>query len=205
MAARRVLLIAGILAAACYVVTDLVCSFLYPGYSIADQAVSELFAIGAPTSFVVVPLFTLSSLLLGAFSVGIWLSSTGRLILRLAALAFAASALVGIVLWNFFPMHMRGAEPTFTDTMHLILATNPFVLISIALCLAAFRGVFRTYTAVTVLVLLIPAVLAFGYAPELKAGLPTPGLGIWERLAQYAFQVWQVVLAIVLLRSKSDA
>jgi hypothetical membrane protein len=185
--------------------TDLVCSSLYPSYSIADQAVSELFAIGAPTSQIVVPLFTLSSLLFVAFSIGVWQSSSGSRLLRLAAIAFAASALVGIVLWNIFPMHMRGVEPTFTDTMHLILATNPFVLLSIALCLIAFRGAFKLYTGATVIILPIPAVFAFGYAPELKANLPTPGLGLWERFAQYAFQLWQVVLAIVLLRKTSDA
>ena len=127
----------GIAAALTYVSTDIVCSILYSGYSFTDQAVSELFAIGAPTSRIVVPLFSLSSLLLGAFAVGVWLSSGHNRFLRLMAVMFGGSALVGMVLWNFFPMHMRGTEPGFTDTMHLILATNPFVLLSIAFGVAA--------------------------------------------------------------------
>jgi hypothetical membrane protein len=203
VAVRRILLICGILAAATYVATDIACASLYPGYSFTDQAVSELFAIGAPTSRVVVPMFTVSSLLLGAFAFGIWQSSVGNRALRAMALMFGASAIVGLVLWNFFPMHMRGAELGFTDTMHLILATNPFVILSIVFCLVAFRGRFRLYTAATILVLVIPAVFAFRYAPALEANLATPGLGLAERVAQYAYEVWQATLVIILLRSQT--
>lgn len=200
MALRSALLICGIAAAVAYVATDITCSVLYPGYSFTDQAVSELFAIGAPTARVVAPLFTLSSLLLGAFAIGVWLSAGGNTLLRLAAAMFAGSALVGALLWNLFPMHMRGAEPSFTDTMHLLLATNPFVLLSIVLCLAAVRGPFRIYTAATIVILVIPAIFAFRYAPDLKANLPTPGLGLAERVAQYGYELWQASLAMVLLR-----
>lgn len=203
MRARNTLLICGIVAALCYVTTDIVGAVLYSGYSFADQAVSELFAIGAPTSRIVVPLFCLSSLLLGAFATGVWLSSGNNRVLRLMAVMFGGSALVGIVLWTFFPMHMRGAEPGFTDTMHLILATNPFVLLTIAFGIAAFRGWFRLYTAAMIVLILLPAVFAFLYAPEVLANQPTPGLGLGERLAQYAYELWQAVLAIVLLRSRN--
>jgi len=200
--AGKALLMCGIVAALTYVGTDIVCGVLYPGYSFTDQAVSELFAIGAPTTRVVVPLFSLSSLLLGAFAVGVRLSSGHNRFLRLMAVMLGGSALVGMALWNFFPMHMRGAETGFTDTMHLILATNPFVLLSIAFGVAAFRGRFRFYTAATILVLLVSAAFAFQYAPELRAGQPTPGLGLGERVAQYAYELWQAALAIVLLRAQ---
>jgi len=166
---RSALLICGIVAAILYVATDVAASLLYPGYSFSDQAVSELFAIGAPTTRIVVPLFTLSSLLLGAFAFGVWSSAGHNRLLRLAAAMFLGSALVGAVLWNFFPMHMRGEAPTFTDTMHLVLATNPFVLASIALCVAALRGPFRRYTTVSIAVLVVAAIFAFTYAPEIKA------------------------------------
>lgn len=200
---RPVLLVCGILSALCYVATDIAGAILYSGYSITDQAVSELFAIGAPTSRIVVPLFTLSSFLLVAFALGVWASSGHSRLLRLMAAMFAGSALVGLVLWNFFPMHMRGAEPTFTDTMHLVLATNPFVLLSIALAVAVFRGWFRIYTVSTIAVLVLPAALALQYAPEVHANLPTPSLGLGERVAQYAYALWQSALAIVLLHERS--
>jgi hypothetical protein len=105
------------------------------------------------------------------------------------AVMFGGSAFIGMVLWNFFPMHMRGAAPSFTDTMHLILATNPFVLLSIAFGVAAFRNWFRFYTAATILILLLTAVFAFQYAPELQANQP---------------KLWQVILAIILLREFSS-
>lgn len=197
---RSVLLICGIVAAVSYVATDIVAGILYSGYSFSDQAVSELFAIGAPTSHIVVPLFSLSSLLLAAFALGVWMSSRHNLFLRLMAVMFGGSALIGVVLWNFFPMHMRGAVPGFTDTMHLFLATNPFVLLSIASGVAAFRNWFRFYTAATIFILLLTAVFAFLYAPEVQANQPTPGLGLCERIAQYAYELWQVTLAITLLR-----
>ena len=194
----------GIVASLAYVATDIVGGILYSGYSFTDQAVSELFAIGAPTSRIVVPLFSLSSLLLGAFAIGVWLSSGPIRLLRLMAVMFGGSVLIGLAIWNLFPMHMRGAEPSFTDTMHLILATNPFVLLSIAFGAAAFRGWFRLYTVATIAVLLLTAVFAFQYAPEVQANQPTPGLGLGERIAQYAYELWQVVLAVVLLRDKNS-
>lgn len=193
---RSISLICGIMAALCYIATDIAGAMLYSGYRVTDQAVSELFAIGAPTSRMVVLLFTFSSILLMAFAVGVWLSSGHSRLLRLMAVMFAGSATIGMVLWNFFPMHMRGAEPTFTDTMHLILATNPFVLLTLALAVAAFRGWFRLYTVATIVILLLPAVIAFQYAPEVQANLPTPGLGLGDCTSQYAYALWQSVLAI---------
>jgi hypothetical protein len=41
---------------------------------------------------------------------------------------------------------MRGTEATFTDTMHVILAINPFVLLSLVFGVAAFRNWFRFYS-----------------------------------------------------------
>ena len=72
---RKVLLICGIVAPLLFVSTDILAGTLYPGYSFTDQAVSELFAIKAPTSDLVVPLFTVYSVLLGAFAFGIWMSA----------------------------------------------------------------------------------------------------------------------------------
>jgi len=142
---RKVLLMGGILASLVYAGTDILAGILYPGYSFTAQAVSELFAIGAPTSYLVVPLFTLSSLLLAAFVSGVWSSSGRNRAQRVKAIMILGNAINSLVLWNFFPMHMRGVEQTFTDTMHMILAVNPFILLSIGLGVAAFRNWFRFF------------------------------------------------------------
>jgi Protein of unknown function (DUF998) len=140
---RKVLLMCGILASLVYAGTDILAGILYPGYSFTAQAVSELFAIGAPTSHLVVSLFTAHSLLLLAFASGIWASAGRNRALRIMAIMIVGNAISGVVLWNFFSMHMRGVEKTLTDTMHLILAVDPFILLTIIFGAAAFQNGFR--------------------------------------------------------------
>lgn len=196
---RKTLLACGAVGPLVYIGTDVLATRRYPGYSFSDQAVSELFAIGAPTSGLVVPLFTLSSALLLPFALGVWSSAGGNRAMRGMAWLIVGNALDALLLWNFFPMHMRGVAPTFTDIMHAILAINPFIPLTIVFALAACRGWFRLYSLATIVIMLAPATLAFSYVAALLANHPTPGLGLAERAGQYAHQLWQVVLALVLL------
>jgi hypothetical protein len=72
----KAFLICGILSSVLYIATDILAAMRYPGCSFTAQAVSEWFAIGAPTSRLVVPFFlTVHSLLLLAFALGIWMSA----------------------------------------------------------------------------------------------------------------------------------
>lgn len=143
---RRWLLTCGIVGGALYPLADIFASLRYPGFSYRDQAVSELFAIGASTSRLVGTLFSISSSLLLLFAVGIWMSACGRRVLRWLGAMMALNALDALMLWNFFPMHMRGTQPTFTDVMHGALAADPFLLAAIVLGALAFSGAFRVYT-----------------------------------------------------------
>lgn len=201
---KKVLLICGILSPLIFVGTDLLAGTLYAGYSFASQAISELFAIGAPTSGLVVPLFTVSSVLLVAFAPGVWSSAGRNRALRAMALMIAGNAVNGFVLWNFFPLHMRGAEATFTDSMHVTLAGVGviFVLLALGFGSAAYRNWFRFYSIGTILALLFTGIVTFSYAPEVEADLPTPWLGLAERISTYVYDLWLVVLAIVLLRAE---
>jgi hypothetical protein len=197
---RRWLLACGIVAAATYPLADMFASSRYPGFSYRDQAVSELFAIGAPTSGLVVPLFSLSSALLLLFAVGIWMSANGRRSLRWMAAMMALNAVDALVLWNFFPMHMRGEQPTVTDMMHGLLAIDPFLLAAVVLGGFAFRGWFRVYTIATIVFTFVLAVFGFSYVSAVVANQPTPWMGASERAAQYATNVWYAVLAAMLLQ-----
>ena len=196
------LLACGVLASLTYIGSDIIAGLQYPGYSFTDQAVSELFAIGAPTSRIVVPLFTLSSTLVAAFAVGVWITSGHRRRLQWLASLIFANAVNTLVLWNVFPIHMRGVTPTFTDAMHFVLAINPFVLLSVAFGVTAFKGWFRSFSAATVLILLVPGIFSFSYVTAVTANQPTPGMGLAERVSQYGYQLWQVMLAAVLLRAR---
>ena len=198
----RALLVCGALAPFVYIGADITAGTLYPGYSFAEQAPSELFAMGAPTSGFVVPLFSLSSLLFVAFGIGVWRAAGGSRLIHLLGVLIAANGFDSLALWQF-PMHMRGATPTFTDEMHLILAVNPFVLLSIVFAAVAFRSWLRVYSVVTIVVLVALATAAFSYIPAVAAHEPTPWLGLSERSAQYAHQLWHAVLAVVLLQNQA--
>jgi hypothetical membrane protein len=204
---RKLLLICGILSPLVYVGTDTLAGMLYAGFSFTSQAISELFAIGAPTSSLVVSLFTLSSVLLVAFALGVWVSAGRNRALRVMALMLVGNAINGLVLWNVFPMHMRGAEATFTDTMHVTLSGVGviFILLALGFGAAAYRNWFRTYSIGTILMLLLTGVVTFLYAPQLAANLPTPWLGLSERSSTYVYDLWQVVLAFVILRGQGSA
>ena len=201
-APRRWLLACGIAGAVLYPLADIYAAARYPGFSYRDQAVSELFAIGAPTSALIVPLFTASSTLLLLFAIGIWMSADGRRAVRGMALMMALNAIDALVLWNFFPMHMRGEAPTFTDMMHGLLAIDPFLLAAIVLGAVAFRGRFRVYTIVTIIVTSVLAFYGFSYVSAVVANQPTPWMGAFERAAQYATNLWYGVLAVMLLRRR---
>lgn len=201
---RKVLLICGILSPLLFFGTDILAGTLYTGYSFTSQAISELFAIGAPTSGLVVPLFTVSDVLLVTFALGVWMSAGRAHALRVMALMIVGNAVNGLVLWNFFPMHMRGVEATFTDTMHVTLAGTGviFVLLALGSGAVAYRNWFRLYSVGTILILLLTGIVAFLYAPEVGANLSTPWLGLSERISTYVYDLWQVVLSIVLLREE---
>ncbi len=200
--ARNGLLFCGICSPVLYIISDIIAGNLYYNYSFNQQAVSELFAIGAPTNHIVVPLFTICSLLLVAFAIGIYLSSYNNHKLCILALMVFGNAINSLILWNFFPMHMRGVPTTFTDTMHTILAINPFILISIILGAVIYKKWFRYYSLGTILLLLVFAAVSFSFIPLLLAHKPTPWLGFTERISIYAHQLWHAILAVLLIHNR---
>jgi len=199
---RRLLLTCGIAGAVLYPLADIFATSRYPGFSYRDQAVSELFAIGAPTSAIVVPLFTLSSSLLLLLAIGIWMSADGRRWVRPMAVLMALNTIDALVLWNVFPMHMRGTPPTFTDTMHGLLAIDPFLLAMVVLGAIAFPGRFRIYTVTTIVFTTILAIISVSFVPAVLVNEPTPWMGATERASQYATNLWYAVLALMLMREQ---
>ena len=202
---RLCLLACGIVGAALYPLADIIASARYAGFSYRDQAVSELFAIGAPTSTFVVRSFSLSSTLLFLFAIGIWQSAGGRRVVRWLAVMMALNTVDALLLWNFFPMHMRGSQPTATDTMHGILAVDPFLLAAIVLAAIPFGRAFRVYTITTIVLTAVLAMVGLRHVSAVFSNGPTPWMGAAERAGQYATNVWYAVLAVVLLRAQRIA
>jgi hypothetical protein len=94
---------------------------------------------------------------------------------------------------------MRGVQSSFTDTMHGILAINPFVLVSIILGAVYYKNWFRYYSIATIILLVVMVAFAVPKALLVYENRPTPGLGLMERASQYGHQLWHAILAIMLL------
>jgi hypothetical protein len=202
---RKVLLVCGVVAPLLYGVTTAIAGQMWEGYSAVSQSVSELFAVEAPTkSFVDRPLIVYS-LLVYAFGVGVWLSAGEKLALRIAAGGIVAKEILGLVIQLFFPMHLRGGEGTFSDAMHAMLTGLGVLsmLVAIGFGATGLGKRFRLYSIGTFLVFLLMAILAFWDGGRMAQGLPTPWMGIWERITIFAYFVWTVVLAIVLWRART--
>jgi hypothetical protein len=200
---RKVLLVCGVLAALLYVGTDILGALSWEGYSYAAQTISELSAIGSPSRPIVVPLFLTFGVLEIAFGLGVWGLAGQKRTLRIAGallVGFGAFCLTG----PFAPMNLRGAEKSLTDTLHIIGATIDvvFILLIIGFAAKAFGTRFLLYSIGTVLTLLVFGALAGMDGPQVAANLPTPWVGINERICNYSFWLWQLVLSILLLRGE---
>jgi hypothetical protein len=198
---RKVLLVCGILASLLYVGTDILAAMSWEGYSYTAQSVSELRAIGAPTRPFLVPVLIIYSLLEIAFGWGVRGAAGRKRALRITGVLLIGLGVVDLVA-PFFPMHLRGAEITLTDTMHVILTvvTVLLILLIIGFGAAADGKRFRLYSIATILILFACGAWAFLEAPRIAANLPTPWIGVRERINIYGYMLWMLVLAIALLR-----
>jgi hypothetical protein len=200
---RQVLLICGILSSLLYVAMNVFVAMQWEGYNSASQTVSELSAIGAPTRSLWVLLGIPYTLLVTAFGWGVWASARRNRPLRVVGGLMVACGVIGFA-WPLAPMHLRGAEFTLTDTMHIVLAmvTVLLYLLVLGFGAAAFGKRFRLYSIATMVILGAFGALTGLDGPRIAANLPTPWVGVWERINIGVFLLWVVVLAMALLRAE---
>ena len=202
---RRILLICGILSSLLYV--GMVWLIQFEGYSRISQTPSELTAIGAPTRPLWMLLGSMYDVLIIAFGAGVWVSAHRKRALRVVGILLFAFGMLGVV-WPFASMHQREALAagggTVADTLHLILGvlTVLLMLSAIGSGAAALGKRFRVYSVATFLIVLFFGILTGLGSPGIAANLPTPWIGLWERISIVAFLLWVIVLAIVLLRAE---
>jgi len=202
--ARKTLLLCGILSSLLYVAMNVVVPMQWADYSSASQTVSELSAIDAPTRPLWMSLGIPYGLLVTAFGFGVLQSADRNRPLRVTGGLLIAYGLVGLA-WP--PMHLRGAEFTLTDTMHIVFAMITVILMLVAMGFgdAAFGRRFRVYSIVTMAILIAFGALTAVDAPRIAANLTTPWIGVWERINIGVFLVWVVILAVKLLREGGRA
>jgi hypothetical protein len=202
----KVLLVCGILSSLLYVAINIIVPTQWEDYNSISQTVSELSAIDAPTRMLWLVLSTPYTLFIIAFAWGVWKSAGENRPLRFAGILLFIYGVVN-VMWPFAPMHQREAlaagEESFSDTMHLIIAsvTVALMLLAMGFGAAAFGKRFRLYSIITMLMLLLFGILTALDAPDVQANLPTPYAGIWERINIGVFLLWVIVLSIKLLQS----
>jgi len=198
------LLICGILSSLLYVLMNIFVPLLFEGYNIPSQTVSELSAINAPTRTLWVFLAIVYILLFAAFGWGVWKSANGNRSLRIVATLIMVYAIINVY-WP--PMHLRGNEPTLTDTLHIVWAmvTITMMMLIMGFGAAALGKPFRLYTIATFIAFLTFGVLIGIEAPGIPKNLPTPRIGIWERFNIGAYMLWVIMFAIALLhRQKTE-
>jgi hypothetical protein len=175
----------------------------YEGYSVMSQVPSELTAIGAPTQALWARLGWIDTLLEIVFGLGLWTSAGGNRTLRIVGGLILAHASLSL-LWPFAAMHQRevlaAGGKTWSDSLHVVLGgvTVFLMFLTIGFGAAAFGKRFRLYSITTIVVLLVFGGLTFLEAPRLQANLPTPWIGLWERINISVFLLWVVMLAVLL-------
>jgi hypothetical protein len=200
----KALLICGIVASVLYIGTDILLSMTWPGYSYLNQAISELSAIGAPTRPFWLAMSFLFNPLVIAFGVGVLRAAGGKHALRITGILLIVWGVIGLM-WLPFPMHLRGAERSFTDTMHIVMTGVTVLLMTVFISFgAAARGKwFRLYSILTLLAMWGFGAVTGMLASQIDTG-PTPWMGAFERVIVYAPMLWVLVLAVVLLRDHDD-
>ena len=61
---------------------------------------------------------------------------------------------------------------------------------------------FRLYSILSILIMLVFGAWTGMQAPRVEAQLPTPWLGVIERISVYSPMLWILVLAIILLQTE---
>jgi hypothetical protein len=202
-AATRLTLICGIVASLLYAAMLVVVPMLWEGYSSASRTVSELSAIDAPSRWLWVSLGIVWTMLYAAFGWGVWRSAGPSRALRVAGGVIIAAGVVGLF-WP--PMHQRevlaAGSGTLTDTLHIVwtAANGVFTLLAMGFTAAALGQRFRLYSAATMVILVAAGAVTSVDAPRIQANLPTPWVGVWERVNIGVWLLWVVVLAALLLR-----
>lgn len=205
---NKLLFACGILSSLLYVAANIFVPMQYPGYRLASHTVSELSAIGTPTRQLWVQLLSVYSILVVSFGWGIWRSAGNNRRLRTVGMLIALYAIVGIF-WP--PMHQRdvlaAGGGTLTDTFHIAFTfiTVPLMLLVMGFSATSFGKTFRVYTIISLVMVIGFGVLTGLASPRMEADLPTPWMGVWERISIGAYMLWVVVLAIILLRTTKGA
>lgn len=204
----KVLLWCGVASSVLYVAATLWAAGMWHGYSTFNQAVSELFAVGAVSRPLLVWAFSAYDALVVAFAAGVWAVAQGRRSVRLTSVMLAVYAVVGQVTLLFSPMNPRSSgPPAANDLGHMVLTAVEVLslLLFMAFGSAAGGRAFRVYSIATIVLVLAAGILTGVVSTHMTAAVAsTPGAGALERVNIYATMLWIALFAGVLLRPRPN-
>ena len=199
---RKVLLVGGVLSSLLYVIgIDVIAALAYPDYHhYADQMVSELFAVGAPTRTLMVWCSIAYNVLVFVLAMGVWASAGGKRATRFTAAALVGYGAISTAGLLLFPMDVRGTVGSQRDSLHIVatIVMSMFIVAMMAFGGGAHGKRFRIYSLATIATVIVFGVWAGVLARPMPA--PTPWLGLAERVNIYATMLWAAVLAVSFLR-----
>ncbi len=104
-------------------------------------------------------------------------------------------------------MHLRGNPATLTDILHVVWGgvTVMLMMLAVGFGAAAFGKRFRIYSIITLMVFIAFGILTGIEGPRIAQNLPTPFIGIWERINIAAYMLWVIALAVAVLRAQPQA
>jgi len=199
----RGLLLCGVAAPLLYALGDAVAGTYWSEYSVRDQTISELAAIGAPSRVIFSAFLMAGYAACAAFGVGVCRAAGDTRTLRIAGAVLCAMGAAALLAVPFTSMRMRGEEQGTAGAIHLAtgMVFMSLLLLTMLLAAVSLRRRFRIYTITTIAVMLAFGVWAGVDGSRLAEGLETPWLGVKERISVYAYQAWIGVLAIVVMRA----
>ncbi len=203
---RKIFLVCGILSSLLYAGMDVMGGLQWENYSWFSNEFSRLSAVGAPSRTIHLVLSPIYSMLVIAFGLGVCMSPGRRRVRRFIGGALIVYAIDSLMWPQFFPEDLSMPVSAFTNVMHIILTIVTVLawMLIFGFAAAGSGKWFRTYSILTLLVVLVCGALAGSQGPALSAGLPTPWLGFTERMNIYSFMLWVIVLAIALFRFPAE-
>lgn len=203
---KKNLLVCGLVFPVLYLLLDISSGLLYTGYDFFSQTVSELSAIGAPTRGLWTAFTFILNPLLIAFGFGVRKASNQNRAIDISGLLIVGWGLLGF-LWLFYPMNMRGAIGSTNDTMHLVMVALTIILMLSFMIAGAIGGgrKFCVYSIFLMAVMMIFGIITGQQISNVEANLPTPWMGITERISAYSPMVWVFTFALLLLKKENKA
>ncbi len=191
--------VAGVIGVLAYIGTWVSGGILWEGYDPTRQAISELFAIGAPAA-VRLPLsigLALSGIGLAAFGWAMHVGLPGRSRVGPGLAAISGVMTVAVV---FFPCTAEcpGAGSSFTDTMHVVTAGSGYIALMLAPLAVGWRV--RDRLPRLALASWVLGGAALGLFLVRTAGFAPEHSGLQQRIFNTIADAWYVVAAVVIVR-----